>query len=69
MRSLSVEFEELAPGPEPTFVLDARWTLGAATNHERIEVPMPSLDSANVAEAMSKALAMLADRISQRIAP
>lgn len=67
MRSLSVEFEELAAGPESTFVLDARWTIGAATNHERIEVPMPSLESPNVAAAFSQALAMLADRIAARV--
>ncbi|HWW61587.1 MAG TPA: PqiC family protein [Thermoanaerobaculia bacterium] len=68
MRSLAVEFEELAAGPETKFVLDARWTIGAATTHERIEVPMESLESAQIAAAFSRALAMLADRIAASLA-
>jgi uncharacterized lipoprotein YmbA len=68
MRSLSVVFEELAPGPEPVFVLDARWTLSESggtkvTHHERIPIEMASMDSASVAASMSRALATLADRI------
>jgi uncharacterized lipoprotein YmbA len=68
MRALFVNFEELAPGPEQTFVLDARWTLRAAdtevAHHERITIPMTSMDSPAIAEAMSQALAQLADRIA-----
>lgn len=68
MRSIFVNFEELAPGPDQVFVLDARWTLRAAaseaTQHERITIPMASMESAAIAEAMSQALAQLADRIA-----
>lgn len=61
---VSVMFDELAPGPEPVFVLDARWSAGGdVIRHERVEVPMASLESAEVATAMSAALATLADRI------
>jgi len=69
VRSVSVAFEELAPGPDPVFVLDARWTIAgspatAPTHHERITVPLSSMDSAQVATAMSQALATLADRMA-----
>ncbi len=64
MRSLYVTFEDLAPGPENIFVLDARWTLGEMTRHERITVPVSSNDSAAVVAAMSEALGQLADRIA-----
>lgn len=66
IRSVTVIFDDLAPGPDPLFVLDARWSFGAggSTRHERIEVPMSSLESAEVATAMSLALATLADRIA-----
>lgn len=68
MRSVSVTFEDLAPGPDGMFVLDARWTVtspGAAelTRHERITVPLESTESPAVVAAMSRALATLADRI------
>lgn len=63
MRSLTVVFEDLAPGPDRVFVLDARWTLGELTRHERITVETASLESADIAAAMSRALATLADRI------
>lgn len=68
LRSLDVVFEELAAGPERRVVLDARWTLrtpGAAdlTGRERIEEPLPSLDSAQIAAGTSRALARLADRV------
>ncbi len=67
-RSLSVTFEDLAPGPDRVFVLDARWTLtspGAAevTRHERITIPLESTESPAIVAAMSRALATLADRI------
>jgi hypothetical protein len=73
-RSVFVIFEELAPGPEPEFILDGRWTLSssgeagqAITHHERITVALPSMDSADVAAAMSEALAILTDRIAARL--
>ena len=62
-RSLSVTFEDLAPGPDGVFVLDARWTLGDSTRQERITVPLASTESPAVVEGMSRALGMLADRI------
>lgn len=63
MRSLSVTFEDLAAGPDRVFVLDARWTLNGVTHQEHITVNAESLESAAIADAMSRALAMLADRI------
>jgi uncharacterized lipoprotein YmbA len=67
MRSLSVVLEEMAPGPNNEFILDARWTLGTETRHERITVPMQSLESAQIARALSEALAQLADRMAARL--
>ncbi|HVE71800.1 MAG TPA: PqiC family protein [Thermoanaerobaculia bacterium] len=64
MRSLYVTFEDLAPGPDNVFVLDARWTMGDLTRHERVTVPLSSADSAAVVAAMSQALAQLSDRIA-----
>jgi len=68
MRTVSIVFEDLAPGPDGIFVLDARWTLanpGASTlaGHERITVVLASNESRAVVAAMSEALATLADRI------
>jgi uncharacterized lipoprotein YmbA len=68
MRSLYVTFEDLAPGPDRVFVLDARWSLTAPgktelTHHEQITIPMESAESPAVVAAMSQALATLADRI------
>ena len=67
VRPLSITFEELAAGPENRFVLDARWKWGRGgpAGHERIEIPMPSLDSAEVVRAMSAALGQLSDRIAR----
>jgi uncharacterized lipoprotein YmbA len=66
--SASVVFEDLAPGPDQVFVLDAHWTLDsanpAATHHEHITVPMTSMESPSIAAAMSQALGMLADRMA-----
>ena len=59
VRSINLAFEEIAAGPEAKVVVDARWE----TRHERIEVPITSLDSANVASGLSQALATLSDRI------
>lgn len=67
MRSVFVVLEELAPGPDNVFVLDARWTLGTTTRRERITVPMQSLESAQIATALSQALAALADRMAARL--
>jgi uncharacterized lipoprotein YmbA len=64
MRPIDVVFEQLAAGPDPKVVLDARWKLDNVTHHESIAVDIPSLDSKNVATGMSQALAQLADRIA-----
>ena len=69
MRSLSVVIGELSAGPDAKVTLDARWTLrtpGAAdaAHHERIEIPIASLDSANIASGTSQAIAALADRVA-----
>jgi uncharacterized protein len=68
-RSIRVIAETFEAGPAPTVVLDARWILAGAdgegvTTHERIEVPIGSLDSADIANGMSLALAELANRIA-----
>ena len=64
-RSVSVVFEELAAGPEPQVVLDARWVVaGGAARREQITVSIPSLDSAEIANGMSQAIAQLADRMA-----
>lgn len=65
-RSLSVVFEDLAPGVDQVFVLDARWTISeqpGVTRHERITIPMDSMDSPQIVAAMSRSLATLSDRI------
>jgi hypothetical protein len=66
-----VVFEELAAGPEPVVVLDARWTLlsavggeAAGSGHEQLREPVDSLDSADIAAGTSRALARLAERIA-----
>jgi len=72
MRPISVVFEDLGPGPDGVFILDARWTLTtlgspAFTQHERITIDTRSMQSADIASAMSRALATLADRIVARL--
>jgi uncharacterized lipoprotein YmbA len=67
MRSISIAFDELAAGQDKLFVLDARWTLGDVTHHERITEQMQSLDSPVLVTAMSQALATLADRIAAQL--
>lgn len=64
MRSIYVNFEDFAPGPEPVFVLDARWTAGGVTHHELIRIDLESMESPAIAAGMSRALATLADRIA-----
>ena len=52
------------------FVLDARWTLGAqpgVTRHERITIPMNSMESPEIVVAMNRSLATLAERIVTQI--
>ena len=67
MRSVYVVIETMEAGPQNALVLDARWSVGATTpataRHERIEVPLASLDSGAIATGTSTALGMLADRI------
>jgi hypothetical protein len=66
MRSIDVVFEELAAGPERNVILDAHWVLREAgvSNHERIVIDIDSLDSAQIATGVSRAVAALADRIA-----
>lgn len=68
-RSIRLIAETFEAGPAEMVVLDARWILAGAdgegvTRHERIEVPIGSLESAEIANGMSLALAELADRIA-----
>jgi uncharacterized lipoprotein YmbA len=70
-RSLYVTFEDLAPGQDRVFVLDARWTItqgGVAdvAGRERIEVPLESLESPAIVDGMSRAIAELATRLASR---
>lgn len=72
MRSVYVVLEDLAPGPDNVFLLDARWVLvspGGAevTRRERITVNAASTQSGEIAAAMSRALATLADRIAANL--
>lgn len=67
MRPVSVVFEDLAAGADRVFVLDARWTVGDVTRRERITVDVASLESAEIAKAMSAALGTLAERIANAI--
>jgi len=74
MRAIDVAFEELAAGPENAVVLDAQWVVreeGRPTvrRHERITVDLRSLDSAEVAAGLSRALATFADRIAAQLGP
>ena len=74
MRSLNLVFEEFGAGPANVVVVDVRWTLrtapatAAPVHHERIEVPVDSLQSGQVAAGISRALAALADRIVSTLA-
>ena len=72
MRSIFVVLEEFAPGPEPVVTLDARWVMSTpgradVTGREQITVNTSSLESAQIASAMSQALAQLADRIVAKL--
>lgn len=63
IRPLFVVFEDLSPGPDNVFRLDARWTFAGVTRHEQINIPLDSTDSPAIVTAMSRALAELSDRI------
>jgi uncharacterized lipoprotein YmbA len=68
IRSIYVVMERFEAGPENLLVLDTRWSVGpttpASARHQRIEVPLASLESGEIASGMSRALGMLADRIA-----
>ncbi|HYO79718.1 MAG TPA: ABC-type transport auxiliary lipoprotein family protein [Thermoanaerobaculia bacterium] len=69
MRAIDVVVAEFEAGPESQVTLDARWVLREngrpdVAHHERIAIPIESLESANVAAGMSNALAALADRMA-----
>lgn len=69
VRAIDVVVEEFAAGPENAVVLDARWILREVgkpdiAHHERISIDIASLESANVADGFSRALAALADRMA-----
>jgi uncharacterized lipoprotein YmbA len=71
-RSLSIVLEDIAPGNDRVFVLDAHWTLGtpgaaARAGHEHITVTMDSMESPAIAAAMSNALGTLADRLAAQL--
>jgi len=72
MRSVYVVFEDLAAGADRVFVLDARWIITEPgrpelAKHERITVEMPSMESADVAAAMTEAVATLSERITAQL--
>lgn len=72
MRAIDVAFEELAAGPEPRVVVDVRWVVRESgrpdvAHREQFDVPLPSLDSPNIATGMSTALATLADRMAAQL--
>ena len=68
-RSISVVFGEFAAGPDANVTLDARWSVENIAHQERITLPIASLDSANIADGFSRALAQLADRMAARLGP
>jgi uncharacterized lipoprotein YmbA len=74
VRTIDVAFEELAPGPAKSVVLDAQWTLhnvpggSDATHREQIAVEIPTFSSPDIATGMSQAVATLADRIASAVA-
>ena len=68
-RAIDVAIEDIAAGPDARVVLDAHWVLHEsgrpdATRHEQIAVSVASLDSAQIADGLSRALGELADRIA-----
>lgn len=74
VRGIDLMFEEIAAGPENSVVIDVRWhqrgrgaTAPSAARQERIVVPIQSLESAQIAIGMSRALGELADRIAAQL--
>ena len=72
-RAIDVVFTELVAGPEARLVIDAQIAIrtggaATATRHERIEIPLASTASDEVAAGMSRGLATLADRIAAALA-
>jgi uncharacterized lipoprotein YmbA len=72
-RAIDVVFEDFSAGPEARVVADVRLvihTSGVAdlVRHDRIEIPIASTASAEIATGMSRALAALADRIATALA-
>ncbi|MBV8518017.1 MAG: membrane integrity-associated transporter subunit PqiC [Acidobacteria bacterium] len=71
-RGLSIAVAEFSAGPANTITLDAHWTLrapgvAAISHREQITIDIASLDSAQIADGMSRALAALADRIAAQV--
>jgi uncharacterized lipoprotein YmbA len=71
-RGISVAVAELSAGPENTVTLDAHWVVripGVAdvAHHEHIAIDVPSLESAQIAGGVSRAIAALADRIAAQV--
>lgn len=62
-RPIQIVIESFAAGPSSVVVLNGRWSEGAITSEERIEIPLESLETSEVVEGMNEALAALADRI------
>jgi uncharacterized lipoprotein YmbA len=72
MRAIDVVVEEITAGPGNEAVLDARWVLRQGgqptlTRHERITIPLQSLQSEHVASGFSQAVATLANRIAAQL--
>jgi uncharacterized protein len=72
MRALYVTFEDLAAGPDGTFVLDARWVVTAPgtpelAGRDRVTIAAGGTEPEQVVSAMSNALAQLADRIVAKL--
>ena len=68
LRSIDVIFDDLAAQSDGSVLLDARWMVKQpgrieAAHHEEIRVPLTSAASDQIAAAISRGLAELADRI------
>ena len=60
---IDVIVEELAAGPQNAITFNVRWVQAGVTHREEINVPIASLESAEIAAGTSTAIATLADRI------
>ncbi len=72
MRALYVTFEELTAGPNGEFVLDARWVVTTPgvpelAGRDRVTIAAGGTEPAQIVDAMSNALAQLADRIVAKL--